>query len=170
MKVYHGSNTKFNELKISKDLLRTTECNLVEGLGIYCLDNKSLKESFQYFYEIEIDECYDFTTKASIKKFFSGYDKEFKKVVGDSIFNIVNDLIEDIQYGDVKISDFKNIRTWILNNEITCNIDDEILEELENKYLNLIPSIYKYKDRNYQGKVIIIKDVEKARIKKVTEK
>lgn len=170
MRVYHGSNTEFNELKISKDLLKTTECNLVEGLGIYCMETEQLKGFFHYMYELEIiTECTDFTKKSVAKKFVDNYNKTFKKLTKCSILAIYPELIQDIQTGYNTISSFEQIRNWIYNSPETCDLEDSIIEQLETEYLQNVPKVYKYYDKNY-GDVVIIKDVKCAKIIQRIEK
>lgn len=59
MIVYHGSNSNFKTLRISKSLVNCTNTLDNEGLGIYFSTNMKIAESYgKYIYTLEINDNY----------------------------------------------------------------------------------------------------------------
>lgn len=66
MIVYHGSNSNFKKLRISKSLVKHDSTMDNEGLGIYFSTDRSVAESYgKYIYTLEINDDYfiDFRKK-----------------------------------------------------------------------------------------------------------
>ena len=59
MVVYHGSNSNFKKLRISKDLVKRESTKTNEGMGIYFTTDKEIARSYgKYIYTIEINDKY----------------------------------------------------------------------------------------------------------------
>ena len=84
MIVYHGSNSRFEKLRIHKDLVKHNSTMLNEGLGIYFSTDIEVARSYgKYMYTLELNDRYvrDFRNKRVCKKYVVGlckhiYDKE----------------------------------------------------------------------------------------------
>lgn len=58
MIVYHGSNSNFKALRVSKKLCRTEREKLEEGIGIYFSTDKGIAASYgKYLYELNLNEA-----------------------------------------------------------------------------------------------------------------
>lgn len=75
MKVYHGSNSNFRQLKISSRLVRYDSTKSNEGLGIYFSTDINVASSYgKYLYTLYINDKYfkDFRKKAECSKHIDG--------------------------------------------------------------------------------------------------
>ena len=104
MIVYHGSNSNFKKLRISKTLVqhRTTLEN--EGLGIYFSTDKEVARSYgKYIYTLAIDDRYiqDFRKIATCKRYINEIAKEIYKETEINILSMfdVNGLLYRMQLG-----------------------------------------------------------------------
>lgn len=109
MIVYHGSNSRFETLRISKSLVKSDASALNEGMGIYFSTFKSVACSYgKYVYTLEInDDCLiDFRKKPIIRKYLKGIENEIYKTEKIYISRYVdlNSLVEYIYQGNIAIS------------------------------------------------------------------
>lgn len=159
---WHGSPNKFDKPRLSKSDLITEEKNLTEGLGIYCLNNKSLIDHYKYFYECYVkgDETDDLSSSTGINKWFGKLTKHFKNVTGYEFFSSLNvdkkQFLKDIIRGRYKITDSDFIRVALDNSETLYEYSDEICDWYDK---NMIPKSFICKINGYKGLCIIIKDL-----------
>lgn len=126
MIVYHGSNSNFNTLKVSKSLTKWIEGNNIDGIttryfpsgyqedtGIYfSLDEEEAKRYGRYLYMIEIDDkCVkDFTNKVNCNAYLAAIAVDINQKLQISLFDYINmaQLSELMYYGKIRISGIGN--------------------------------------------------------------
>lgn len=161
---YHGSPNKFEKPRLVKSDLITSEDNLVEGLGIYCLNNKSLYDKYKYMYECYIkgSETDDLSSSKGINKWFNKFLKQFEKVTGmekEMMFYALGgkkEFISDVINGRYKITESDFIRVTLDNNEYLYEFADDLCDWYDD---NMIPKAFICKISGYKGLGIIIKDL-----------
>lgn len=85
MLVYHGSNSNFKQLRISKSLVNIESTLTNEGLGIYFSTNKEIASSYgKYLYTIDINDriLLDFTKRQICERFINSITNEVYKKHG----------------------------------------------------------------------------------------
>lgn len=93
MIVYHGSNSNFKNLRISKSLVKNNSTLENEGLGIYFSTNRSIAESYgKYVYTLEINDKYvsDFRNINTCELYLLHIVKNIKQVTGIDIRNFLD--------------------------------------------------------------------------------
>lgn len=88
MIVYHGSNSNFNRLKISKKLVKNESTLLNEGYGIYFSLDKNVAMSYgKFLYTLEINNKYirNYKTLNSCKKLVKNILDEVENITKKSI-------------------------------------------------------------------------------------
>lgn len=163
--LFHGSNAKFKEFKISEDLTTTRVENLREGLGIYMTDDTSLSDGYgkyRYILSIKEKEISDFTDKDYIIKLF----KTLSKKIGFNIFDFIQEetFIQHILNGGLDIvSLYEHIQLALESNEYFYHLyedkitfeDDCLFEDLKKIYLDSIKDVVKYYDRSFNKNIFI---------------
>lgn len=105
MIVYHGSNSNFKSLRISKSLVKHSSSLLNEGLGIYFSFDRKVAESYgKYLYTLEINDklLLDFRKRSVCRLYIASMAKEiYKKTKLDILYYInMNEIAERIYYGE----------------------------------------------------------------------
>lgn len=136
MIVYHGSNSRFETLRISKSLVKSEASELNEGIGIYFSTFKSVACSYgKYMYTLEInDNCLlDFRKKPVIRKYLKGIENEIYKTEKIYISRYVdlNALVEYIYQGNIAISGIcREIELLLDSNESWYNCTPAQIERV----------------------------------------
>lgn len=112
MLVYHGSNSNFKQLRISKSLVNRENTLTNEGLGIYFSTNKEIASSYgKYLYTIDINDriLLDFTKRQICERFINSITNEVYKKHGFNLRQFmgndtINMLIINIYCGGVGIA------------------------------------------------------------------
>lgn len=120
MIVYHGSNSNFKKLRISKSLVKHTSTELNEGLGIYFSTNREVASSYgKYIYTLEINDKLfrDFRKKAECIKYIMEYVKYIKANVGIDIRSYVNlnNIADYMYYGGISIANLSREISLLLD-------------------------------------------------------
>lgn len=108
MIVYHGSNSNFKQLRISKSLVKHNSTSLNEGLGIYfSLDKKVASSYGKYLYTLELNDNFvlDFRKKQMCRAYVNKlrqYIMSNTKVDIGRYINL-NLLVDSLYYGKVAI-------------------------------------------------------------------
>lgn len=121
MIVYHGSNSNFKRLRISKSLVKHNSTLLNEGLGIYFSIDKEVARSYgKYIYTLEInDKCFvDFRTRTKCAQYIKSIISHVLKETGINISNYfsVNEFIDRMYLGGQTIFTIGHDIAEILNN------------------------------------------------------
>lgn len=129
MKVYHGSNSYFRHLRISKSLVKHNSSLLNEGLGIYFTTDKEVARSYgKYIYILEINDKYfkDFRSRTTCRLLIAKLAKLIYKKYGVDILKYVNlqELSEKLYLGGIAF--------YSLDKEIT-----QVLESTEEWYFGV---------------------------------
>lgn len=109
MIVYHGSNSNFKHLRISKSLVKHSSTLNNEGLGIYFSTDRSVAESYgKYVYTLEINDKYflDFRKKSVCRKYISDLTKEIYTKTNINIAKYIKleTLVDYMYFGGIAIS------------------------------------------------------------------
>lgn len=159
MLVYHGSNSNFKNLRISKSLVKSSATLVNEGIGIYFSTKREVAESYgKYIYTIEIDDKYitDFTKKSNCKKYINEIVKEVEKQTQINILDYFNHsiLVECMFEGKVGIcGTCREIELLLDSNEYWWSLEEkqinkvyDILKKYESK--NLKAYLFNYNIEN----------------------
>lgn len=109
MIAYHGSNSNFKKLRISKSLVKRGSTLVNEGLGIYFSTNRDVAESYgQYIYVLEINDRYvlDFRDRGTCINYMQGLVEGCFEVAGIDIsqyFNVA-EVVNRMQFGGLSIA------------------------------------------------------------------
>lgn len=93
MIVYHGSNSRFETLRIGKNLVKHDSSLLNEGMGIYFSTDRKIAESYgKYLYTLEINDAkiYDMRSSRIVQARIKQIAKEILKVTGVNILPYLN--------------------------------------------------------------------------------
>lgn len=83
MIVYHGSNSNFRTLRISKNLVNHKSTITNEGLGIYFSTNLDVAKSYgKYIYTLEINDkvLIDFRSRGNCRRYLAKLANIFIKI------------------------------------------------------------------------------------------
>lgn len=135
MIVYHGSNSNFNKLRISKELVhwekehsdedgikfRYLPSGYTEDIGIYFTSNKELAKQYgKYIYTLEINDKYvkDLRGRTACRLFLSKMAQEIYKKIDVDILEYINleQLAERMYFYTTCISTIYTDIEIILNN------------------------------------------------------
>jgi len=132
IKVYHGSNVKFN--KIEPKYMMTDESNSQEGVGIYFARDKKVAQDYgKYVYEadINIDNFWDsreYVDEYISEKQFIKLMNELFKLNEEEIFYLVTDYGAEIGNTD-EVDDFAFKTAWkIMKDEEVRNFTITLAE------------------------------------------
>lgn len=128
MIVYHGSNSRFDTLRISKTLVKHNSTLLNEGLGIYFSLDRSVAESYgKYLYTLEVND----------DKLF---DMRLTRVVQSRIKWIIKEILKSTGIDISYYIEIKNLAKYVVDGRIAIdNICHEIyllLDSQEGWYMN----------------------------------
>lgn len=147
MIVYHGSNSNFKKLRLSKSLVRTDSKTMEnEGLGIYFSTDINTARSYgKYVYVLEINDSYlyDFRKLNVCNKYVSNICNDIFKKTNVDIFRYidVNLLLRYVVSGGVAVSG--------IGHEIYMNLDsNESWYQLSNTKIQNIYRLLRGYDRN----------------------
>ena len=93
MIVYHGSDSNFKKLRVSKDLVKHRNGFDNEGLGIYfSTDVEVAKHYGKYIYTLEVNDNYfiDFRDTRGVVSYISKLEQLIEKEVGINIIQYFN--------------------------------------------------------------------------------
>lgn len=175
MIVYHGSNSRFNTLKISKSLVRFDSTLTNEGLGIYITLDKAVAYSYgKYLYTLEIDDKYikDFRLREVCERYIKGIRDEIMNKFNLDIFKYIDvgGLVRYMNFGGVAIyntcGEIKELldsnEAWYILREEKRNRVYKYLKTYDKKHLNVY--LFKYNIKN----IGIIKNVSPEVVRIVT--
>lgn len=147
MIVYHGSNSRFHNFKISNSLCKNESTKTNEGIGIYFSTDRAVAESYgKYLYTVEIDDEYlvDFRKKENCKRYVSSIVKEIyqKTKIRINEYIDTNKLADSLYLGGIGINGTCR--------EIYLLLDsNEKFYSLSNPKVNTIYRILKTYDRHH---------------------
>lgn len=180
MILYHGTNKIFEEFKINKELSNFRYSELMEGLGVYMTTSKEIASGYgQYIYEVEIDDkdIFDSTSKEEMIDIIRMISKRVDFDIESMID--VSDLCDGVESGDISVSElYKEINDLLDSNEelyirysdrLTYD-DDDLFNQIEEAYLDIIPSVIKYYDKGLGIVYICKKNEEKIYVKSIDTK
>ena len=93
MIVYHGSNSRFETLRIGKNLVKHDSSLLNEGMGIYFSTDRKIAESYgKYLYTLEINDAkiYDMRSSRIVQARIKQIAKEVLNATGVNILPYLN--------------------------------------------------------------------------------
>lgn len=93
MIVYHGSNSNFRKLRISKDLVKNQSTLENEGLGIYFSTDKEVARSYgKYLYTLEINDEYfiDFRKEVNCRLYIAKLAEHIHKSLKVNILKYID--------------------------------------------------------------------------------
>jgi len=117
LKVYHGSNVKFN--KIEPKYMLTEDSNAQEGVGIYFAEDKNVAMKYgKYIYEAEINpnkfwESQDFIDEYINENQFVKLMKELQKIDDEEIYYIVTNYGEPLSSPN-EVDEYSFMNIWNL--------------------------------------------------------
>lgn len=136
MLVYHGSNSCFKNLRIHKDLVKSSATVLNEGIGIYFSLDQNVASSYgKYLYTLELNDKYvqDFRKKAVCKKYvvdLCKYIYSREKIEISKYFDI-NSLVEYIYCGNIAVSGIcREVYMLLDANEKWYDIEESKMERI----------------------------------------
>lgn len=91
--VYHGSNSRFEKLRISRKLVKSSGTMLNEGMGIYFSTEKIAARTYgRYLYTLEINDqkIYDMRSSKVVQARLKQIAKEVMKSTGVNIIPYLN--------------------------------------------------------------------------------
>lgn len=177
MILYHGSNNLFDQFVIDEKY--STHNWLMEGLGIYMINDRSVAESYgKYLYFVDVDEklISDFTSK----KYILSVLKELERKVGIKFLSYINieNVICMILDGSLTITNlYKEITDLLDSNEtfyskhmklITYG-DDCLYVKIKDYFNELVNPVIKYNDNSFtecvyicykNPELLVIKDIK----------
>lgn len=140
MIVYHGSNSRFKQLRIAKNLVKSNSSLLNEGMGIYFSLDKSVAYSYgKYLYTLELNDEYviDFRKLTACKQYIANvcnYIKDKEGIYINRYFDALS-IADYIHYGNVAIYQTCNeIKLMLDSCEAWYNLDTNKI----NKVLKLL--------------------------------
>lgn len=106
---YHGSNSRFKTLKISKKLVKSNATLLNEGIGIYFSIDRTVAESYgKYLYTLDINDKYikDFRKIGVCRSYLLSIAKSVYAATGINLANYINynTIAQSMVYGQIAIS------------------------------------------------------------------
>lgn len=136
MLVYHGSNSRFETLRLSKNLVKSEATMLNEGMGIYFSIYKDVAGSYgKYLYTLEINDKYlmDFRKKVVCKQYINQickYIREKEDIYINQYFDRDN-LVEYIYNGSIAVSGIcREIYMLLDSNEYWYNLTESKIEKV----------------------------------------
>lgn len=172
MIVYHGSYSRFKQLRISKSLVKHTSTELNEGIGIYFSTDREVAKSYgKYIYTLEINDTYlcKFNTIIQCKKYLGEMIKYASKSSGVDLYSLIS---QQVFEHTVRYMYCGGIMLCELHREIMLLLDSVEQFHLlsENKHNKIRSALKKFnKDTlkvytfNYSIKNIgVIKDVDNS--------
>lgn len=124
MKVYHGSDSNFKQLRISKSLVKHRSTLENEGLGIYfTLDKETARQYGKYIYTLDLNKKYlkDFRDILVCEQYIRDMSNEVIRMTQVNILNYIpfdvrDSLINSINFGGIAIDSVPNEIYLILEN------------------------------------------------------
>lgn len=179
LNLFHSSNSKFEEFKISKELSNTELKQLKQGLGVYMSADKSSVENYgKYLYTINIDEkqISDFTNKNYITSLFEKISKE----VDVDLLGIigVDTLVDCLSTGFYPVTNFEDISLlldsydmfYFQYSSLLTYDENCLLKKIEKAYFETINDIVKYYDEDLEKDVYVcFRNPENLKISKIKE-
>lgn len=120
MVVYHGSNSNFKQLRISKDLVKRNSTLDNEGSGIYFSTDRSVAESYgKYIYVLEVNDglLWDFTKLSKCR--------EYVELIRNAVFKRFKIKIE--YYADLPTV----VNRMVFGGQAICAVGYEISQLLD---------------------------------------
>lgn len=148
--VYHGSNHRFDTIRIKKDKTKESS-KLNEGYGIYFSLDRSVAESYgKYVYTLEIPaKCLkDFRKRVVCRSFLNGIVSSILKETGVNISNFVcmNDILDCMLSGQISIVGVDREISLILDSsERFYNLNQKDID----KILNMLDGLASKMLKNY---------------------
>lgn len=160
MIVYHGSNSRFRTLKISKSLVKYESTKSNEGIGIYFSTDKNIADSYgKYVYTLEINDNYfvDYRNKSNCIKYVKSICSYIKSKEKVDINNYIdtNKLADYLYFGGIAfIGACKEVYLLLDSNEQWYNDIDEKKQQRIYKLLStydknhLVSYMFNYNIKN----------------------
>jgi hypothetical protein len=121
MIVYHGSDSNFKQLKISKSLVKSRSTEVNEGYGIYFSTDIEVAKSYgKYIYTLEINDkvLHDFRRHYDCITYMTKLISMLEDETGVNLFAFINvdNMIDRMHYGGIQIFNIATEITKILDN------------------------------------------------------
>lgn len=109
MVVYHGSNSNFKKLRISKDLVKRESTKTNEGMGIYFTTDKEIARSYgKYIYTIEINDKYfrDYRKRLACQGYVHKIVSKILDKTGVNLYEylMINETVDRMYLGGLAIN------------------------------------------------------------------
>ena len=174
MKLYHGSSTKFDKFKISKELSRNDwESILPEGLGVYMTSDENIASDYgSIIYTIECGAIYDFSKTSEIKSIVQGFLLEFDHhdVLTDNMDTEETLMsFEGVEDGNIAVTGLIT-EIWDLHEEDMYNLNYNLnlldyQKDLEKNWQNFLEKkVIKYYCKDFKCNIYISKNVDNIKI------
>ena len=145
MLVYHGSNSNFKTLRISKTLVKHRSTELNEGLGIYFSTDYDIAASYgKYIYSLSINDSkiWDFRDRNTVNKYMKQCIDTVRKRcnVDISCYIVLEDIAQRLNYGGIGVA--------FLGREIWLNLENTELfyKGLSSKKRNSVMTVLRHID------------------------